>query len=79
MLVDSISPGEGTKVTILEAANRLFSANGYHGTSMRQIAQEAGIAVAGIYNHFANKEDIFITVLKAHHPYNDIMPALQTA
>lgn len=79
MLIDSGSQGEGTKADIVEAANRLFTRNGYHGTSMRQIAQEAGIAVAGIYNHFSSKEEIFITVLEAYHPYNEIMPALQSA
>ena len=79
MFNDFNSITESTPAAIIEAANRLFSANGYHGTSMRQIAQEAGIAVAGIYNHFSSKEEIFITVLEVHHPYNDVIPALRAA
>ena len=49
---------------------------GYHGTSMRQIATEAGIAVGGIYNHFASKEAIFETLLERHQPYADIVTGL---
>jgi AcrR family transcriptional regulator len=73
------SKGERTREGILHAAHQLFLQNGFHGTSMRQIAQEAGIAVGGIYNHFASKDDIFVAVLVAHHPIHDILPALSTA
>jgi AcrR family transcriptional regulator len=64
--------GEHTQQTILEAAERLILSQGYHGTSMRQIAAEAGIAVGGIYNHFASKEAIFRALLERHQPYSDI-------
>jgi AcrR family transcriptional regulator len=73
---DSTSRGERTQAEIVEAAYELFLERGYHGTSMRQIAKSAGIALGGIYNHYASKEDIFRAVLLAHHPYYDIMPAL---
>ena len=71
--------GERTRTDILEAAHRLFLENGFHGTSMRQIAQEAGIALGAAYNHFPSKEDIFLEVLMAHHPINDLLPALEAA
>ncbi len=61
---------------ILESAYSLFLRQGYHGTSMRQIARQAGIALGGIYNHFPNKEAIFIAVLDVYHPYQTILPAL---
>jgi AcrR family transcriptional regulator len=44
---------------------------------MREIADEAGVAVGGIYNHFATKEDIFAAVLDAYHPYHVLLPALE--
>ncbi len=66
-----------TRQTIIEAAWELFSRQGYHGTSMRQIARQAGIALGGIYNHFPNKEALFAAVLEAYHPYRDIISALQ--
>jgi AcrR family transcriptional regulator len=71
--------GERTRAVLLDAAKRLFVSNGYHGTSMRQIADEAGLALGGIYNHFGNKEDIFVGVLMERHPFLVVMPALQAA
>jgi AcrR family transcriptional regulator len=74
-----LTRGERTQNEITQAAYQLFLERGYHGTSMRKIAQEAGIALGGIYNHFASKEEIFTTVILAHHPYIDVIPALQAA
>jgi AcrR family transcriptional regulator len=79
-MVDEISTkGERTRQEIMQSAHQLFLKTGYHGTSMRQIAQGAGIAVGGIYNHFGSKEEIFVAVLSARHPVNDILPALEAA
>ncbi|MEK7440531.1 MAG: TetR/AcrR family transcriptional regulator [Chloroflexota bacterium] len=69
--------GEKTRATILEAAHTLFLKNGFHGTSMRQIAEEAGLALGGLYNYFDSKEKIFGEVLDAHHPYHVVLPALE--
>jgi AcrR family transcriptional regulator len=52
---ESLSRGERTRETILDAARQLFIQQGYHGTSMRQIASQAGIALGSLYNHFPNK------------------------
>jgi AcrR family transcriptional regulator len=71
--------GDKTQADIIRAAHNLFLSNGYHGTSMRQIAAEAGIALGTIYNHFASKEDIFFSVLVEWHPFHDVMPAMQAA
>src|SRR5262245_23683430 len=68
--------GEETRGRLLDAAYDEFRRNGFHGTSMRQIAQAAGLAVGGIYNHFHSKEEIFAAVLDARHPYHVIVPAL---
>jgi AcrR family transcriptional regulator len=65
-----------TSSAILSSAYDLFTRRGYHGTSMRAIAREAGIALGGIYNHFQSKEEIFREVLLAYHPYHEILPAL---
>lgn len=77
--LDEAAPtrGDVTRQKLLTAAHQLFLKQGFHGTSMRQIAEEAGVAVGGIYNHFATKEDIFAAVLDAFHPYHVLLPALE--
>ncbi len=45
-----------TRESILMVALRLFSRNGYEGTSMRDIAGEVGITQGAIYKHFAGKD-----------------------
>ena len=69
--------GELTRSAIVEAAHQLFTTQGYHGTSMRQIANNAGIALGGIYNHFANKEILYCAVLdRGLQPMADAMDEL---
>ncbi len=72
----SLSKGERTQQAILDAAERLILGQGYHATSMRQIADEVGMAVGGIYNHFASKEAIFEALLARHQPYTDIVAGM---
>jgi AcrR family transcriptional regulator len=71
--------GEISQDRIKEAAFKLFINQGYHGTSMRQIAEAASLTPASIYNHYQNKEQIFRQVLLAHHPYHQILPILESA
>ncbi len=73
---EKLPRGEQTQEEIIQAAYRLFIQNGYHGTSMRQIAQETNLAVASIYNHFQSKEQIFLAVLERYHPIFEILPKL---
>jgi len=75
----STSKGEKTRSAILEAAYDLFISQGYHGTSMRQIAKNASIALGGIYNHFASKEEIFEAVFLENHPVLEMLPAIEAA
>lgn len=73
-----ISKGDQSRQKVLEAAHKLFLRQGFHGTSMRQIATESGLALAGIYNHFADKDALFTAVLDAYHPYRELLVALET-
>ncbi len=79
MEASNLTRGQKTRQAILTAAHHLFIEQGYHGTSMRQIAHRAGVAFGGIYNHFPGKEAIFSTVFDAYHPYHEILPALQAS
>ncbi|QOY53289.1 TetR/AcrR family transcriptional regulator [Candidatus Sulfurimonas baltica] len=53
-----------TKQKILKVSSTLFSEHGYKGTSVRKIASEVGIRESALYNHFKNKEEIFLSVAK---------------
>ncbi|MBA3027149.1 MAG: TetR/AcrR family transcriptional regulator [Sulfurimonas sp.] len=53
-----------TKEKIINSSKRLFSEHGYKATSVRKIASDVGIRESALYNHFKNKEDIFLTVAK---------------
>ncbi len=76
MAVDTLSKGERTRQTIEEAAYELFLEQGYSATSMRQIAEEAGLALGGIYNHFSGKEELFEGIILDKHPYKQILPVI---
>ncbi len=79
LLEESLPRGEQTRLQIIQAATRLFTQQGYHGTSMRQVAREAGIALGGIYNHFPSKEALFVAILLERHPIKEIVPALNAS
>lgn len=53
-----------TRDRILDRAEQLFAANGYDGTSMRDIASAAGVPVALVNFHGGAKEDLFATVIE---------------
>lgn len=64
---------------ILSAAHRLFLEQGFHGTTMRQISHEAGLALGSLYNHFADKEALFKSVFEAYNPYPLLLIALENS
>ena len=54
---------ERSRARILEAALRLLSHQGYRGTSMREIADAAGVSTGNVYHQFPDKETIFNELL----------------
>lgn len=46
------------QISILEAAEKLFATNGFHGTSVRDIAHEADVNIAMISYYFGSKEKL---------------------
>jgi AcrR family transcriptional regulator len=71
--------GETTRLAIEDAAVGLFLEHGYHATSMRQIAEYAGLALGGIYNHFSSKDELFEAIIIDKHPYKQVLPAILLA
>jgi AcrR family transcriptional regulator len=46
------------RTAILEAALKLFTERGFHGTSTAHISKEAGVATGTLFNYFPTKEDL---------------------
>jgi AcrR family transcriptional regulator len=51
------------KTSILQAAEKLFAAQGFEGTSTRQIAKEAGANMSMINYYFGSKEGVFTEIM----------------
>ncbi len=50
---------KAAEAKILDVSLHLFSRQGYRATSVRQIAEQAGVSVGNVYHHFGHKEAIF--------------------
>src|SRR5689334_15909579 len=57
-----------TRERILDAAIELFAAQGFAGTSLRQIAQAVGVKESAIYAHFESKEALYRTIFEQIGP-----------
>jgi len=55
-----------TKRRLIVAGERVFSQKGFHNTTSKEIATEAGVAIGSFYAYFADKKALFIDVLKSH-------------
>ncbi|MDO3650673.1 TetR/AcrR family transcriptional regulator [Nocardia mangyaensis] len=53
-----------TRQSLIDAAERLFLAEGYHTTSIAAIAAEAGRTIGAVYSNFDNKESLCIEVIR---------------
>jgi AcrR family transcriptional regulator len=51
-----------TREDLVDAADRLFTANGFHATTVDAIAADAGYTKGAVYSNFASKEDLFFAV-----------------
>jgi len=58
------SPENHTRELIIAAALKLVSQNGYAGTSIAKICDEAGLNASSVYWFFENKEDLFLCTIK---------------
>ncbi|PSR35285.1 MAG: TetR/AcrR family transcriptional regulator [Sulfobacillus benefaciens] len=63
------------KSEIVEAAAYLFSTKGYHATTVRDIAERAGILSGSLYAHIDNKEALLREIVK--QAANQFMSAVQ--
>jgi AcrR family transcriptional regulator len=66
---------------VLAAAVVAFAARGYHATSTRDIAAQAGLSPAGVYVHFRSKEDLLhrISLIGTRHTHEAVRAADEAA
>ena len=60
----TLRKSDRTRQTVLDAAARLFARRGYAGTSLSDVAAEAGIRTGSLYYHFDAKEELVYEVLR---------------
>lgn len=72
-------PGaSGTRDAILDSARQNFGDNGYDATSIRRVAQDAGVDPALVHHYFGTKEQLFVAAMELPlNPADMIRPILQ--
>ncbi|MBV9404069.1 MAG: TetR/AcrR family transcriptional regulator [Acidobacteriaceae bacterium] len=55
---------EKNKLKISRAALYLFTHKGFHGTSVREIADKAGVSMGNLYTYYRTKEEIFVDLIR---------------
>jgi TetR/AcrR family transcriptional regulator, cholesterol catabolism regulator len=53
-----------TRLRILDSAAHEFALHGYEGTSLRRVADGAGLQIGSLYFHFTAKDDMLNAVLR---------------
>lgn len=71
------APEGGKAAKILEAARRVFMADGYGAASMDTIAKVAGVSKATVYAHFAGKDRLFAAIIAQQCRLHSAIPALE--
>jgi AcrR family transcriptional regulator len=73
----TVVSGRDRREEILVIAGRLFAAHGYHGASIRTIADAADLQSATLYSHFKNKAAMFRELIDRY--FDELLPALANA
>jgi AcrR family transcriptional regulator len=58
------SQKEATRNRVILAARELFDAQGYQGTTVREIARQAGVSVGSVFTTFASKGEILSQIMQ---------------
>ncbi len=65
--VESVSSPSESVLRLFAAAAESFADKGFHATTTRDIASRAGLSPAGVYVHFASKEDLLFHLSRDGH------------
>ena len=59
-------PRTARRAQLLDAAQDVFAANGYHAAAMDEIAERAGVSKPVLYQHFPGKLELYMALLEMH-------------
>ncbi|HWR16950.1 MAG TPA: TetR/AcrR family transcriptional regulator [Terriglobales bacterium] len=57
---------ERNQIHIENAALKVFTRQGFHGTTVRDIAREAKVSLGNIYNYYKTKEALYISLVRRY-------------
>ena len=57
-------PAQARREQILDVAVQVFARNGFHSTSMNDVADAAGVTKPVLYQHFDSKQDLYMALLE---------------
>lgn len=63
-LSDGVRGSSPRRAELVEAAARLFSERGYHGTSMKHLGDELGLLKGSLYAHIGSKQELLHEVVE---------------
>jgi AcrR family transcriptional regulator len=66
-----------TPQKLIDVAIQLFAANGFKGTSIRDIAKLTGMTISNIYYYFGNKDGLLLAILE--HSSKQLLDKLRSA
>jgi AcrR family transcriptional regulator len=71
--------GQERQASIIAAAAALFAANGFKGTTTREIARAAGISEALVFKYFPTKRALYAAILKEKTTLPELLTAVEEA
>jgi AcrR family transcriptional regulator len=66
-----------SRTQLLDAAEEVFGAKGFHDTTLKEIAELAEFSVGSVYSFFENKDDLFLNVFLRRG--EEFLPGMETA
>ena len=66
-----------SRTQLLDAAEEVFGAKGFHDTTLKEIAELAEFSVGSVYSFFENKDDLFLNVFLRRG--EEFLPGMEAA
>lgn len=71
--------GQERQASLISAAASLFAANGFTGTTTKEIAKAAGVSEALLFKHFPTKHALYTAILAEKARYSGLREAVEEA